>query len=127
MPSKYPHCEGDPDGMATALQLAARSDVPRGLLLSMRTGRAAGLAITASVIALAVSLLMSTSAQASPADSGTSARVVDGDTIVAAVGATEERVRFLNVDTPEVGTCLADKATSFTTRALPAGQSIVLR
>jgi endonuclease YncB( thermonuclease family) len=54
-------------------------------------------------------------------------RVVDGDTIVASLDGVEERVRFLNVDTPEVGTCMADQATAHTTRALPAGQAIALR
>ncbi|GAA1934244.1 hypothetical protein GCM10009797_29580 [Nocardioides hwasunensis] len=54
-------------------------------------------------------------------------RVVDGDTIVASVGVTQERVRFLNIDTPEVGTCMAAQATAHTRRALPSGQVIALR
>jgi endonuclease YncB( thermonuclease family) len=66
-------------------------------------------------------------AVSAPPASGTSTRVVDGDTIVASIGGVEERVRFLNVDTPEVGTCMADAATAHTTRALPSGQTVALR
>ena len=39
----------------------------------------------------------------------------------------EERIRFLNIDTPEVGTCMADRATAFTKRELSSGQTIELR
>lgn len=53
-------------------------------------------------------------------------RVADGDTIVAMVGGVEERVRFLNIDTPEVGSCLAGAATKFTSSHLSEGADIEL-
>ncbi|WP_165807016.1 thermonuclease family protein [Nocardioides currus] len=58
--------------------------------------------------------------------SGSTVRVADGDTIVAVVGGVEERVRFLNIDTPEVGRCLAGAATKFTSSRLPEGGAIEL-
>ncbi|MET0798602.1 MAG: thermonuclease family protein, partial [Rhodococcus sp. (in: high G+C Gram-positive bacteria)] len=72
-------------------------------------------------------LLQPMPALAAPPADGSVQRVVDGDTIVASVGGVEERVRFLNIDTPEVGTCMADEATAFTSRQLPAGARISLR
>jgi endonuclease YncB( thermonuclease family) len=78
------------------------------------------------VIVLGASL-QPLAATAAPSAEGAVARVVDGDTIVASVSGVEERVRFLNIDTPETGTCMADKATSFTSRQLPAGAPIDLR
>lgn len=57
---------------------------------------------------------------------GTVVRVADGDTIVAMVGGLEERIRFLNIDTPEVGSCLAGAATKFTAARLPEGAAIEL-
>lgn len=53
-------------------------------------------------------------------------RVVDGDTILAVVDGVEERVRFLNVDTPEVGACLAGAASKLTESRLPSGALIEL-
>lgn len=82
--------------------------------------------VTAVLVMVGASLPPAVAASAPPA-SGSSTRVVDGDTIVASLDGVEERVRFLNVDTPEVGTCMADQATAHTTRALPAGQAIALR
>jgi len=86
----------------------------------------------ATLIALLVAAVLTSSvapvvAAAAPAADGTAVRVVDGDTIVATVGGIEDRVRFLNVDTPEVGTCMADQATAHTARRLPSGQVIELR
>jgi endonuclease YncB( thermonuclease family) len=72
-------------------------------------------------------LLQPTPATAAPSAEGSVQRVVDGDTIVASVAGVEERVRFLNIDTPEVGTCMADEATGFTARQLPSGAPISLR
>ena len=72
-------------------------------------------------------LLQPMPASAAPSADGSVQRVVDGDTIVAWVGGAEERVRFLNIDTPEVGTCMAGEATDFTSRQLPAGAAIGLR
>ncbi len=54
-------------------------------------------------------------------------RDVDGDTIIAAVGGADVRVRLLGLDTPESvkpGTpvaCFGHEASSFTTRLLPRG------
>jgi len=54
-------------------------------------------------------------------------RDVDGDTIIAAVGGADVRVRLLGLDTPESvkpGTpvaCFGHEASSFTTRLLPKG------
>ena len=78
------------------------------------------------VLTVVAHLVPSAATTALPGD-GTVVRVVDGDTIVASVGGMEERVRFLNIDTPEVGTCMADQATAFTSRQLPVGQGIGLR
>jgi micrococcal nuclease len=86
-----------------------------------------GVVVPALAAAVLSALLQPLPATAAPSADGTVTRVVDGDTIVASVGGVEERVRFLNIDTPEVGTCMADKATSFTSRQLPAGAPIALR
>jgi endonuclease YncB( thermonuclease family) len=51
--------------------------------------------------------------------------VVDGDTIDVDLNGTIQRVRFIGVDTPEVGDCLADQATARTT-ALTLGKAVTL-
>ncbi len=57
-------------------------------------------------------------------------RIVDGDTLVVAgdgslLPAREAvRVRLLEVDTPEVGACFADKATARTSALLPVGSTV---
>lgn len=54
-------------------------------------------------------------------------RVVDGDTIVVTVEDQSERVRFVGVDTPEVGEAGADAATAFTRDAIAgAGDRVYL-
>ncbi|WP_158648058.1 thermonuclease family protein [Nocardioides houyundeii] len=54
-------------------------------------------------------------------------RVVDGDTVAGTwEDGAEGRIRFLNVDTPEVGTCLSAEATAFTKRELRPGTSPAL-
>jgi micrococcal nuclease len=59
-------------------------------------------------------------------------RVVDGDTIVAAVGGRQERVRYIGVDTPETvkpGTpvqCFGKKASARNQALLPAGTRVRL-
>jgi len=61
-----------------------------------------------------------------PAASGRVVRVVDGDTIRVRLGGTEERVRYIGVDTPESvkpGTpvqCFGKAASSFNTRLVGA-------
>lgn len=58
--------------------------------------------------------------------------VVDGDTVVIRVGGVEERVRLLNVDTPEMGDerpvvqCLSPVATRFLERELLEGSRVEL-
>jgi micrococcal nuclease len=39
-------------------------------------------------------------------------RIVDGDTLIARVGRTSERVRLIGIDAPEVGACYSAKATA---------------
>jgi micrococcal nuclease len=61
-----------------------------------------------------------------PASSGRVVRVVDGDTIRVRLGGTEERVRYIGVDTPETvkpGTpvqCFGKAASSFNARLVRA-------
>ncbi len=43
---------------------------------------------------------------------GNVTRVVDGDTLIARVGRTSERVRLIGIDAPEVGACYSAKATA---------------
>jgi len=45
-------------------------------------------------------------------------RVIDGDTIVAIVHGTDERVRFIGIDTPERGEAGFEEATAFTQDAI---------
>jgi endonuclease YncB( thermonuclease family) len=79
-----------------------------------------------STIVLLLSLAV-VPAQAAPDAVGAVDRVVDGDTIAITTDAVQERVRFLNVDTPEVGSCLAAEATKFTKSRLPSGQAVDLK
>lgn len=96
---------------------------PRPFLASARALSLLTLLAASSLAPTAVS----SAAAVAPAADGVVVRVADGDTIVATVGGAEERIRFLNIDTPEVGTCMADRATAFTARELPSGQTIELR
>ncbi len=66
-------------------------------------------------------------AVASSPDAGaTVAAIVDGDTIDVVVDGEEQRVRLLNVDTPEVGECLHDEATTFLEQRIPPGTEVDL-
>lgn len=66
------------------------------------------------------------------AERGQVVEVVDGDTVVIRVAGVEERVRLLNVDTPEIGdqrqvlSCIGPQATEFLRRELPAGSRVEL-
>ena len=56
-------------------------------------------------------------------------RVADGDTLEVTYQGVQERVRLLNVDTPEVGAeseCLGPEATQFLESRLPAGTEVRL-
>ncbi len=52
--------------------------------------------------------------------------IVDGDTLDVRVSGREERIRLLNIDTPEVGDCLADEATAFLAGRVPVGSTVRL-
>lgn len=60
-------------------------------------------------------------------------RVIDGDTLIAEVEGEEQRVRLLNVDTPELGAdgrdpeCMAEEARDFLREKLPPGTEVELR
>src|SRR5207244_8892996 len=59
--------------------------------------------------------------------SGSVSRVIDGDTVVVRLsGGRSEHVRLIGIDTPEVGQCLADRATA-NARTLALGKQVVLR
>ncbi|MEI6495423.1 MAG: thermonuclease family protein [Actinomycetota bacterium] len=59
-------------------------------------------------------------------------RVVDGDTIVARFGSTDERVRFLGMNTPETVKpnspvdCFGPEASAYTKSLLPKGTKILV-
>ncbi len=52
--------------------------------------------------------------------------IVDGDTIDVEVDGEEQRVRLLNVDTPEVDQCVHAEATAFLAERVPPGTEVVL-
>jgi micrococcal nuclease len=52
-------------------------------------------------------------------------RVVDGDTVHVQIGARDERVRLIGIDTPEVGQCDAAKATALA-RRFAEGRAVTL-
>ncbi len=57
---------------------------------------------------------------------GTVERVIDGDTLVLRTrGGDEERVRLIGIDTPEVGSCYAARATQ-RARSLAGGARVVV-
>jgi len=58
--------------------------------------------------------------------SATVTAVVDGDTIDVELGGEEQRVRLLNVDTPEVDECLHEQATAFLAERIPPGTEVDL-
>lgn len=65
-------------------------------------------------------------------ESATVVRIVDGDTLIIHIDGVDERVRLLNIDTPESQTdgapmeCLADEATAFLEERLPVGTAVTL-
>jgi micrococcal nuclease len=71
-------------------------------------------------------------ASPSSAEEATVLRVVDGDTVDVRVNGNQERVRILNIDTPESvdpnrpKECLSDEATAFTARLLAEGDIVSL-
>jgi len=81
---------------------------------------------------VSTSVAVATVADTSEADRGVVEHVVDGDTLDVAIGAGVQRVRLLNVDTPEtVDTeqpvqCLGPEATEFLKGLLPPGSAVTL-
>lgn len=85
-------------------------------------------------------LLLSTSAGACasatsaavPLPLGEVVRVVDGDTVVVRMGSSEEHVRLLGIDTPEIAhhgqteECFGPEATAWLTELLPPGTVVTL-
>jgi micrococcal nuclease len=68
-----------------------------------------------------------------PDDVGVVEYVVDGDTIDVSIGGTEERVRLIGIDTPEIAhddgspaECFGADAAGFTARLLPVGTEVRL-
>ena len=89
-----------------------------------------GLAVCLAAAACVVAAPMSGSPVNAASAAGNSVRVVrvvDGDTVDVRGAAGTFRVRLLNVDTPERGSCLAGAATRFTSRMLPRGATATLR
>lgn len=88
----------------------------------------AGVVVTAGV---ATAVVVGVASAGGP-DDAVVQRVVDGDTIDVTVGGREERVRLLNVDTPESVDparpveCLALEATAFLQGLLPVGAPVRL-
>ena len=68
-------------------------------------------------------LLVAGCEQAAPPSGGARlVSVTDGDTIRAVVGSTEERIRYIGVDTPERGRPCFDAATRANERLLSRGR-----
>lgn len=86
------------------------------------------------VILIAASLLAACSpvASSAPAGEATVVSVVDGDTIVVRLGAAEERVRLIGIDTPETKKpdtpvqCFGPEASARTAALLPPGTRVTL-
>lgn len=51
-------------------------------------------------------------------------RVIDGDTVVLQIGAEQERVRLIGMDTPERKDPLGPQATAFVRALLPVGTAV---
>lgn len=86
------------------------------------------------VLVLTCSWFACTDPSDGPAGPGlaTVKRVVDGDTLVVAIGAQEERVRLIGVDTPESVDprrpveCFGKEASAFTASLVPEGTVVYL-
>jgi micrococcal nuclease len=69
---------------------------------------------------------------AAATDAATVTRIIDGDTFDVRIDGRTERIRLLNVDTPEVarrdsrGECLGPEATEFLAKAIPVGSRVTL-
>jgi micrococcal nuclease len=67
-----------------------------------------------------------------PADTGIVSKETDGDTIRVKIGGTEERVRFIGIDTPEthgrggLRECFGQQAADHTAKLLPVGTAVRL-
>lgn len=83
---------------------------------------------TLALLMLPMAMLTST-AEAAPGDEASQpvvTNIVDGDTVDVSLDGATTRIRFLNVNTPEVGRCLSDRATSFTAAHIPPGSVVSL-
>lgn len=95
-----------------------------GVLVKAVVGVVAAAGVTAAVVVGVAS--------AGGPDEAVVTRVVDGDTIQVTVGGGEQRVRLLNIDTPESVDpdrpveCLAPEATAFLEGLLPVGTPVRL-
>ncbi len=92
----------------------------------LRSSKIAVTIAVALVVALPAEAMASKQPTASMRNSAVVAKIVDGDTIDVVVGEERRRVRFLNINTPEVGRCMSDAATAFTARQLPLGSTVRL-
>lgn len=90
----------------------------------------AGLALAAGGVGTSVAVVHATGS--TERDQGVVRRIVDGDTLDVEIGSRVERVRLLNVDTPETVDpqkpvqCLGPEATEYLTGLLPAGSPVTL-
>lgn len=65
--------------------------------------------------------------QTAEREQATLVRVVDGDTIVVAMNGTEYKVRYIGMDSPEVGSKYAQEATDYNTRLLSTGEVVMIK
>jgi micrococcal nuclease len=92
-------------------------------------GKLVGLVLVGGV---STSVTLATVADASEADRGVVERVVDGDTVDVTIDGAVQRVRLLNIDTPETVDpelpvqCLGPEATELLKGLLPAGAAVTL-
>ena len=106
--------------------------------VSSAPGRRAALAVIVTAVGLAGSACSTSAGSGRPAgrsDPGPNAtvvRVVDGDTILAEIGGSRERVRLIGVDTPETVKpnapvdCFGKEASNRTKQLLPEGTPVRL-
>ncbi|POH60171.1 thermonuclease family protein [Arthrobacter glacialis] len=91
---------------------------------ALKFGLSAGLAIGL--------VLGATACTKENSDTGTVVSITDGDTLVASVNGKDEKIRLLNIDTPETKDpkqpveCLGTEATDFLAGLLPVGSKITL-
>jgi micrococcal nuclease len=96
------------------------------------TAAAVVVVVVAAVVSGACGGTTPSHADGSGRTNATVVRVVDGDTMVADIHGTEERVRFLGIDTPESVKpnapveCFGEEASSHTKELLPAGTPVRL-